>query len=260
LKEKVEVEVSIQEKSDIKIIDEIKDLIKDRPTYGYRRITALLNRKLNTEGSLRVNHKRVYRLMKENSLLLERFTGRKTRTHEGTVSTLKSNTRWCSDSFGIQCWNGDQVNVVFALDTCDREAMKYIATNRGVTGEMVRDLMVECLDYRFGGPTKRPPTKIQWLSDNGPYYTAHKTVTFGRDLGLEICTTPAYSPESNGMAEAFVKTFKRDYVWFGDLSTAEKVIGQLPLWFKDYNEIAPHKALKMKSPCEFLEENLLTAG
>ena len=58
------------------------------------------------------------------------------------------------------------------------------------------------------------------------------------------------------MAEALVKTIKRDYVWFGDLSNAETVMGQLHQWFEDYNENAPHKALKMMSPREFLKINL----
>jgi putative transposase len=45
------------------------------------------------------------------------------------------------------------------------------------------------------------------------------------------------------MAETFVKTFKRDYVWFGDVSSAISVMNQLPQWFDDYNENAPHKGL-----------------
>jgi transposase InsO family protein len=53
------------------------------------------------------------------------------------------------------------------------------------------------------------------------------------------------------MAEAFVKTFKRDYVWSADLSDARKVMEQLPDWFEDYNEVAPHKGLKMLSPRQF---------
>ena len=165
-----------------------------------------------------------------------------------------SNTRWCSDAFAIQCWNGDRVHVVFSLDPCDREAIRYLASTIGVDGEMVRDLMVESIEARFGKIDKLP-NPVQWLSDNGPCYTANETIVTGRMLGFEVCTTPAYSPESNGMAEAFVKTFKRDYVWFGDLTSAPRVMEQLPGWFEDYNERAPHKGLKMMSPRQFLRAN-----
>ena len=59
------------------------------------------------------------------------------------------------------------------------------------------------------------------------------------------------------MAEAFVKTFKRDYVWFGDLKDAKTIMGQLPKWMDDYNEKAPHKALKMLSPREYIRKQKL---
>ncbi len=74
---------------------------------------------------------------------------------------------------------------------------------------------------------------------------------FGRWLGFEVCTTAPYSPESNGMAEAFVKTFKRDYAYLSDLKSESEVLSQLPAWFEDYNENAPHKGLKMMSPREY---------
>jgi len=54
------------------------------------------------------------------------------------------------------------------------------------------------------------------------------------------------------MAEAFVKTFKRDYAYINDLPDAETVLAQLPKCFDDYNENAPHKGLKMRSPRQFL--------
>ncbi len=53
---------------------------------------------------------------------------------------------------------------------------------------------------------------MQWLTDNGSIFAAHKTIDIALSLNLEPCFTPVESPESNGMAEAFVKTFKRDYV------------------------------------------------
>lgn len=59
------------------------------------------------------------------------------------------------------------------------------------------------------------------------------------------------SPESNGMAEAFIKTFKWDYVYLHRLNSAQVVMEQLPRWFQDYNENHPHKGLKMMSPREY---------
>jgi transposase InsO family protein len=232
------------------LVEDIKAIMKDRPTYGYRRVTAYLNRQRRAEGKGPVNHKRMYRIMKEKGLLLGRYGTKNSQTHDGQVMTLKSNTRWCSDSFSIQCFNGDRVHVAFALDTCDREVMSYVASTIGTDGSAIRDLMVECIEKRFGG--KGMPHRIQWLSDNGPCYTSHETVLFGRAIGFDIRTTPSYSPESNGMAEALVKTIKRDYAWFGDLKDAETVMGQLAGWFEDYNENAPHKGLKMMSPREFI--------
>jgi transposase InsO family protein len=217
-------------------------------------VTALLNRELVAEGKPTVNHKRTYRVMRDHQLLLQRHTGKKsTRTHDGQVVTLKSNLRWCSDSFEIRCRNGDVVRVVFSLDCCDRECMRWRATvNAGINGELVRDLMVETVEYRFGEGAQQLPHPVEWLSDNGSCYTAHETVGFGSSLGLLMCTTPAYSPESNGMAEAFVKTPaprlrvpEQRRHWRGRPRATAR-------WIEDYNEVHPHKGLKMRSPREYL--------
>lgn len=231
----------------------IRDITDDRPTYGYRRVLPLLNQRLVQSGLSKVNHKRVYRIMKENGLLLTRYGKKATRTHDGKSITLKSNLRWCSDAFTIQCCNGDRVYVAFSMDTCDREILGYIASTVGMDGESIRDLIMESVEHRFGKVSKLPHT-IQWLTDNGPCYTAKDTVQFARGLGFEVCTTPSYSPQSNGMAEAFVKTFKRDYVWLADLSNAKLVMEKLNQWFEDYNEHAPHQGLKMRSPRQYRKE------
>ena len=68
----------------------IRAIVAERASYGYRRVTALLNRQLEAEGRPRVNHKRIYRIMRINQLLLPRYTGRRERSHDGVVITLKS--------------------------------------------------------------------------------------------------------------------------------------------------------------------------
>ncbi len=88
----------------------IRKVIDERGSYGYRRTTALVNRQLVSDGKARVNHKRVYRVMCEHRLLLERHEGKPRRVHDGVIITLKSNLRWCSDSFEIRCWNGERVS------------------------------------------------------------------------------------------------------------------------------------------------------
>jgi putative transposase len=237
------------------LLQSIRKICDQRGSYGYRRTAAILSRLRETEGQQRVNHKRVHRIMKAHNLLLRRYGMKPTRTHDGKVITLKSNMRWCSDSFFIRCWDGQMVEVAFAMDTCDREVMGYVATTAAITGEMIRDLMAESVEQRFGA-VDSVPHPIQWLSDNGPPYTAAETRLFAEQLGLVPCTTPSYSPQSNGMSEAFVKTFKRDYVYLSELHTADQVLQQLPAWFEDYNEWAPHKGLRMKSPREYRRLNM----
>lgn len=222
----------------------IKPIIEEKPTFGYRRVTARL-RKLG----LSVNHKRIYRIMRRENLLLQRYAPRPERPHEGRIVTLKSDLRWCTDAFEIRCWNGDRVYVVFALDCCDREAISWVAADKHLVGADIRDLMAQSIEARFG--KTQTPHPIEWLSDNGPQFTAHETRFFGAQSGLLVRNTPSYSPESNGMAEAFVKTFKRDFVYLADVRDAPTVMKQLPGWFEEYNENHPHKGLKMLTPRDF---------
>lgn len=234
------------------LVAEIKAVIADLPTYGYRRVHAILRRKALAEGRQPPNHKRVYRVMKEHGLLLQRHAGGVEQRHDGKIAVAQSDRRWCSDGFEIGCDNGDRVRVAFALDCCDREAMSYVATTGGIGGDEVRDLMVAAVEHRFG-PVNRLPQTIEWLTDNGSGYIASETRRFAREIGLEPRTTPIESPQSNGMAEAFVRTIKRDYVRVSPRPDAETVLRQLPAWLAHYNEVHPHKALGYRSPREFIE-------
>jgi putative transposase len=141
------------------------------------------------------------------------------------------------------------VRVLFAIDACDREVIAWSATTTGVSGEMVRDLMVACVERRFGALRAAHP--VEWLSDNGSAYIAKETNQIATALGLRLAFTPVRSPESNGISEAFVKTLKRDYARLTILSDAQTVMALLPDWFEDYNTVHPHSGLRFLSPREF---------
>ena len=180
---------------DAALLAEIKQLIAELPTYGYRRVHALLRRRREATGERAVNVKRVYRVMKMHGLLLQRHSGDGIeRRHDGRVAVNQSDTRWCSDGFEIACDNGERVRIAFTLDCCDREAISWIATIGGIDGGDIRDLMVESVERRFGLVDRLPET-IEWLSDNGSPYTAADTRALARLIGLMPCTSRTAWPK-----------------------------------------------------------------
>ncbi|EHL5960987.1 IS3 family transposase [Escherichia coli] len=239
---------------DTDVLLRIHHVIGELPTYGYRRVWALLRRQAELDGMPAINAKRVYRIMRQNALLLERKTAvpPSKRAHTGKVAVKESNQRWCSDGFEFRCDNGEKLRVTFALDCCDREALHWAVTTGGFDSETVQDVMPGAVERRFGN--ELPASPVEWLTDNGSCYRANETRQFARILGLEPKNTAVQSPESNGIAESFVKTIKRDYISImpkPDGLTAAKNLAEA---FEHYNEWHPHSALGYRSPREYLRQ------
>ncbi|MGG2457252.1 IS3 family transposase [Salmonella enterica] len=239
---------------DTDVLLRIHHVIGELPTYGYRRVWALLRRQAELDGMPAINAKRVYRIMRQNALLLERKTAvpPSKRAHTGRVAVKESNQRWCSDGFEFRCDNGEKLRVTFALDCCDREALHWAVTTGGFNSETVQDVMPGAVERRFGN--ELPASPVEWLTDNGSCYRANETRQFARMLGLEPKNTAVRSPESNGIAESFVKTIKRDYISImpkPDGLTAAKNLAEA---FEHYNEWHPHSALGYRSPREYLRQ------
>ena len=206
--------------------------------------------KQNLMVCLAINAKRVYRIMRQNALLLERKPAvpPSKRAHTGRVAVKESNQRWCSDGFEFRCDNGEKLRVTFALDCCDREALHWAVTTGGFgqwnsTGRHAGS---------GGTPlgSELPASPVEWLTDNGSCYRANETRQFAVMLGLEPKNTAVRSPESNGIAESFVKTIKRDYISImpkPDGLTAAKNLAEA---FEHYNEWHPHSALGYRSPVQ----------
>ncbi|HHL3561898.1 TPA: IS3 family transposase [Klebsiella pneumoniae] len=237
---------------DTEALARIHTVIDDLPTYGYRRVWALLRRQSETDDMAVINAKRVYRIMRQNALLLERKSTipLSKRAHTGKVAVGESNRRWCSDGFEFSCDNGEKLRVTFALDCCDREALHWAASTGGYDSETVQDVMLGAVERRFGNSL--PASPVEWLTDNGSAYRSHQTRQFARMVGLEPKHTAVRSPESNGMAGSFVKTMKRDYISIMPKPDGLTAVKNLAEAFEHYNEWHPHSALGYRSPREYL--------
>ncbi|EHL6280193.1 IS3 family transposase [Escherichia coli] len=239
---------------DTDVLLRIYHVIGELPTYGYRRVWALLRRQAELDGMPAINAKRVYRIMRQNALLLERKTAvpPSKRAHTGKVAVKESNQRWCSDGFEFRCDNGEKLRVTFALDCSDREALHWAVTTGGFDSETVQDVMLGAVERRFGN--ELPASPVEWLTDNGSCYRANETRQFARMLGLEPKSTAVRSPESNGIAESFVKTIKRDYISIMPKPDGLTAAKNLTEAFEHYNEWHPHSALGYRSPREYLRQ------
>jgi putative transposase len=193
--------------------------------------------------------------MAEHGLLLPQAPKRhqSSRPHDGKVAVSQSDPRWCSDGFEIACDSGETATATFTKDCCDREILAWRAwLGKGLPGEPVLEMLIEAVEKRFGCVEAVPAKpELEFLTDNGGAYIAHETRRIASPPGLKPITTPVCSPQSNGMAESFVNTFRRDYLSRMDLADAVTVLDQLQSAFEHFNEIHPHSSLKMRSPREF---------
>lgn len=224
----------------------IIEITKRKATYGSPRVRAILKRDYGIELTKYMTH----RIMKEEGLLITRYRTRgESRSHTGKISVEYPNTRWASDITSIKCWNGQKLRFTYVLDCCDRSIITWKAGLR-MQGSDIELMFQDALFERFGNKLPELDT-LEFLHDNGPEYIEKKLQKTLSEWNIVDCRTPTYSPQSNGMCEAFNGTFKRDYVFENCLESPESVTNQIQKWVDEYNSFAPHSALNMKTPNEF---------
>jgi putative transposase len=232
------------------VLDTIRKVLQVRPaTYGYRRISAIL--KLM---GVKCNPKTVNRYM---ALSLWLSTNRHKRQksanlHEGAVAVPEPNCRWASDITVIKAWNGEKGRLAVVIDCADRQILAY-RWDRRITGNTIIGIVKEALNKRFGKEIVPVKGTLEFLSDNGPEYIEKNLRDFLENTGFRVCNTPVRSPESNGIAEGFFKSFKRDYVYQNVFLNFEDLLDKIGVWIEDYNLRAPHSALGMLTPAKFYE-------
>lgn len=228
----------------------IQKILLERPaTYGYRRIHGMLARQ-----GVKADPKTVWRAMRRRGWLssMRSKALRPTRVHDGQVSVAEPNKRWSTDITSIKAWNGEKGRLAVIVDCSDRSVLAWRWGKR-MPSEELQEMVREAVFLRFG-EEREQARGLEFLSDNGPEFVCKKLKAVLEGFGLVPCRTPRRSPESNGLVERFFGTFKRDYVYQGELESLDEIGRKLPGWIRDYNEVAPHSALKMKSPSQFYVE------
>lgn len=114
--------------------------------------------------------------------------------------------------------------------------------------------MLGAVEKRFGQHLPSKPMEL--LTVNGSAYRAHETRAFARVLGLEPCTTRVRSPESNSIAESFVKTIKWDYISIMPKPDSRTAVMNLAMVFSHYNEHHPQSTPGYRSPREYIRRKL----
>ena len=174
-------------------------------------------------------------------------------TGGGHVAVAEPDLRWSSDDLEFRCLNGEVVTATFVIDCCDRGGLSLVAkSGKGLTPAMVQDALVFATKRRFGNSSENH-VPVQFLTDNGAAYTSISAQALVCRLGLIDCKTPVCSPQNNGIAEAFVKILKRDYLPFIDLTSAHTAMKSLGKVQDLYNRHHPHSASGYLSPKDFRE-------
>ena len=105
----------------------------------------------------------------------------------------------------------------------------------------IQNLMLTAGESCFGKRVIFPIQEIQFLTNRrAVVYCSRQTIKFERYLAVRSCWTAPYSPQSNGMAEAFIRTIKKNYVYTSDCSSVENVCKTLKQWTFDYNNAASY--------------------
>ena len=228
------------------LVAQLEPLIQEYPTYGYRRLWALLrfrHRQIH-------NRKAVYRALRLKRWLVHQRTATpRPRVQSRRSRTTQSNHRWAMDVTHIPCGQDGWGHLTAVIDCHDREIIGYEFAWRGRAKEAEWALEAACL-ARFG--TLRPvaPTPVL-RSDNGLIFQSRRFRQACRDYHLVQEFITPYTPQQNGLIGRFFRSLKEECVWQHQFETFVEAQQKISSWMRWYNEDRPHQALQYRSPRQY---------
>ncbi len=213
----------------------LKELAAKRMRFGYRRLTVMLVR----EG-MAANHKRVYRLYREEGLAM-RIRQRRRIRWSGVVTSpaaTRPNHRWSMDCVS----SGKVIRMLTIVDDCTRES-PAIEVDTSMGGLRVRRVLDRIASERG------LPEAI--VVDNGPEFRGRALAAWSAERGVRLEFIQPGKPVQNAYVESFNGRLRDECLnanWFTSLSDARR---KIETWRQDYNEQRPHSSLNYLPPAEF---------
>ena len=204
---------------------------------------------LQREG-WKINHKRVYRLYRQEGLLVRT---RRRRKRVGPprpwtpLEVSRPNERWCLDFMCDQLSNGQRIRVFNVIDAFTRESL-VISVGLTFPSRRVTEVLDEAIRER-GRP--------EWLTmDNGTEFTSNVFDAWAYDRKIKLNFITPGRPCENGLIESFNGRFRDECLnqhWFVTLEEAQQISDA---WKEDYNQVRPHSSLDNLTPSEYAEKLL----
>jgi putative transposase len=222
--------------------ERLKELAQSRRRFGYRRLYWLLRR----EGIF-VNHKRVYRLYREEKLSLRLRRRRKVASGSRVplLASKRLNQRWSMDFMRDFTAEGRKLKILTVVDDYSRHC-PWIEVDSSITGARVVQIL-ERLTEEHGLPEVV-------LTDNGPEFTGKALDAWAYEHRVQLDFIEPGKPVQNAFVESFNGRLRDECLnehWFLDLADARE---KIEAWRQDYNAARPHSSLGNLTPMEFIRQ------
>jgi putative transposase len=222
----------------------LKELAASRVRYGYRRLTVLLKR----EG-FKVNAKRIYRLYKEEGLIVRTKSRKKlaSRSRVPLGTAVRPNQRWSMDFIHERTEDGRSFRVLSIIDQFTRECLALVA-DRHMTGGKVVVALEQAI--KQGQPKPESIT-----TDNGSEFVGKALDAWAVQEGVKLDFIRPGRPVENGYVESFHGRLRDECLnaeIFFSLADAQS---KLNIWREDYNHQRPHSALGDRTPASFAAQH-----
>ncbi|NKQ83269.1 IS3-like element ISRle4 family transposase [Rhizobium ruizarguesonis] len=226
---------------DHELRERMKALAHERRRFGYRRIHVLLRR----EGHL-VNHKRLFRLYREEKLTVRKRGGRKRAigTRAPMLVPMVANDRWSLDFVSDQFTDGRRLRILTVVDDCTRECLALVS-DTSLSGLRVARELDRIIEERG------KPRMI--VSDNGSEFTSNAILQWADRTKVDWHYIAPGKPIQNAFIESFNGRLRDEFLnetLFSSLAHARSALSN---WRSDYNNQRPHSGLGWLTPAEFAQ-------